>query len=305
MDFDNSIESLVEAVQDSVHTVLATMDTKTSRLYDFTPDWVELIAVRLQLEVPKVASMLRSEGFDHSTATEAAQDSVHAVLAAMAKQHIHHPVAYMGVTARNAARRMLRARETPVREVPEVPAGLFRDFPGRPLIVEDPYSTFELMEAIASLPPRAAAIARGFAEGLRTAEIAEECGISQSTVLRERKLLRERLAPLLIDNRDNVPDVPEEEPAAMSANDVDRLHAAIEKLPKRQGGVFRLYLEGCTHAEIAAGLGITASNVMANLSLARKALRMRLGWTDDHLNSARTDIIRPASGTGSLGWTAA
>ena len=53
---------------------------------------------------------------------------------------------------------------------------------------------------------------------------------------------------------------------------VERLYAAIRRLPKAEAALVLLYLEDLSYREIAEVLGISESNVGVKLNRARKAL---------------------------------
>jgi RNA polymerase sigma-70 factor (ECF subfamily) len=79
---------------------------------------------------------------------------------------------------------------------------------------------------------------------------------------------------------DALPDDPDGAPGpemrAAGREEVDRLFAAIRTLPIPQRQVLTLALEGMTHAEIGACLGITVENAAVRMSRARAALREKL-----------------------------
>ena len=65
--------------------------------------------------------------------------------------------------------------------------------------------------------------------------------------------------------------------AAERADDLERMRAAVRRLPGRQRQVVELRLaEGLGHAEIAAALGITEDNARANLYQAMRKLKADL-----------------------------
>ncbi|HVV52653.1 MAG TPA: sigma-70 family RNA polymerase sigma factor [Polyangia bacterium] len=69
---------------------------------------------------------------------------------------------------------------------------------------------------------------------------------------------------------------PGPETRAVGREEVERLYAAIRDLPVPQRRVLTLALEGMSHAEIGACVGITAENAAVRLSRARAALRQRM-----------------------------
>jgi RNA polymerase sigma factor (sigma-70 family) len=69
---------------------------------------------------------------------------------------------------------------------------------------------------------------------------------------------------------------PGPETRAADREEMERLFAAIRDLPVPQRQVLTLALEGMSHAEIAACLGITADNAAVRLSRARSTLRERM-----------------------------
>jgi RNA polymerase sigma-70 factor (ECF subfamily) len=79
---------------------------------------------------------------------------------------------------------------------------------------------------------------------------------------------------------DELPQVadgaPGPEARVAGRQEVDRLFTAIRGLPVPQRQVLTLALEGMTHAEISACLGITAEAAAVRLSRARAAIRERM-----------------------------
>jgi RNA polymerase sigma factor (sigma-70 family) len=69
---------------------------------------------------------------------------------------------------------------------------------------------------------------------------------------------------------------PSPESSAAGRQDVERLFAAIRSLTVPQRQVLTLALEDLTHAEIAACLDISLSNVAVRLNRARAALRQHM-----------------------------
>jgi RNA polymerase sigma-70 factor (ECF subfamily) len=66
---------------------------------------------------------------------------------------------------------------------------------------------------------------------------------------------------------------PGPETRAAGREEVERLYTAIRALPVPQRQVLTLALEGMSHAEVGACLGITPENAAVRLSRARAALR--------------------------------
>lgn len=87
-------------------------------------------------------------------------------------------------------------------------------------------------------------------------------------------LARRRAAGVELSEIEDGRADPERE--AAGRQDVDRLFAALRRLPVSYRQVLTLALEGMPHAEIGACLGITADNVAVRLSRARAALRRKL-----------------------------
>ena len=67
------------------------------------------------------------------------------------------------------------------------------------------------------------------------------------------------------------------EQRASGAERLRALHAALSEIPLGLRQVLLLALEGLSHEEIGAVLGITANNAAVRLSRARAALRERMG----------------------------
>lgn len=87
---------------------------------------------------------------------------------------------------------------------------------------------------------------------------------------RERRR-RARQRPIL-----EIEDPPETGPdgvqRAIRREVVERLHAAIRRLPKAEAALVLLYLDDLTYRQIAEVLGISEGNVAVKLNRARKAL---------------------------------
>jgi RNA polymerase sigma factor (sigma-70 family) len=62
-------------------------------------------------------------------------------------------------------------------------------------------------------------------------------------------------------------------------NQRERLGSAVQSLPVAHKQMIVLMLEGLSHAEIGAVLGITENNVAVRLTRARKALKEARGLT--------------------------
>ncbi|MGA2114930.1 MAG: sigma-70 family RNA polymerase sigma factor [Bryobacteraceae bacterium] len=88
---------------------------------------------------------------------------------------------------------------------------------------------------------------------------------------------RRRQSPAELDRPGEVPDrraTPESHASAVEMR--DRLLAAVRELPIGHRQVIVLLLEGMSHAEIAAVLGISEGNVAVRANRARSELRDRL-----------------------------
>ena len=76
----------------------------------------------------------------------------------------------------------------------------------------------------------------------------------------------------------DIADEPPADEAAISAQRLRQLVAAVELLPPQAGRAFRLHkLEGLSHAETAQVMGLSVKAVEKHVSAAVKALTARLG----------------------------
>lgn len=77
----------------------------------------------------------------------------------------------------------------------------------------------------------------------------------------------------------SVADSPSPEDAAWARLKFDRVAAAVEELPPNVRIALRLHrIEGLTHAEVAARMGVSRSSVEKYLSTALAHLLKRVGW---------------------------
>ncbi|HEU0016694.1 MAG TPA: sigma-70 family RNA polymerase sigma factor [Longimicrobium sp.] len=107
---------------------------------------------------------------------------------------------------------------------------------------------------------------RGEAFGAWLRSIAVSVSLNALRTLRRRAAREVALA-----------DVDEPASHPVEPRDVERVHAAIDALPERARGVFVLHaLEGYSHAEVAAMLGISEANSKVILLRARARLREEL-----------------------------
>lgn len=112
------------------------------------------------------------------------------------------------------------------------------------------------------------------------------CGIALNVSRRWLRQLRSELPGLLPDDEASPSPGPAE--AAESADIAARIRAAVAALPNGQRhAVLLFYLQGLSHREVAAELGISAGAVKARLHQARAALAPRLAQVID-IPEART-----------------
>lgn len=76
---------------------------------------------------------------------------------------------------------------------------------------------------------------------------------------------------------EDIADLPAPDEAAASAQRLRQLVAAVAALPPQMGRAFRLHkLEGLSHAQTAAAMGLSVKAVEKHISAALKALTQRL-----------------------------
>jgi RNA polymerase sigma-70 factor (ECF subfamily) len=99
---------------------------------------------------------------------------------------------------------------------------------------------------------------------------------------RRRRARRDQQWTESVQSQDTVagePVAPEPEPsqALIEQEELRRLEAAIATLPERAREAFRLHkVEGCSHADVAARLGISRSGVEKHIAVAMRHLRQAL-----------------------------
>ena len=103
--------------------------------------------------------------------------------------------------------------------------------------------------------------------------------ISRVTVNEALQYLRKRKGGEMLEYKDNLPDVSEDEPEDndIGAIPAGELHKMIEELPEGYRTIFNLFVfEEMSHKEIAAALGISESTSASQYHRARKLLAKKI-----------------------------
>ncbi len=235
---------------------------------------------------PQLLAALREHlalrGFSDDIAEPAADAAIDRV-EARAKD-IDSVVAYAKEVAFNEARRRsARRREMPVAEIASIAALRGAQAP------HSGSDTVELLDLLARLPHRQAAVALQLSWGMKVSDIAREREVSPSTIRRDIADLRIALRPLWDRRPEPASPVPigrAQTARRTPGGRAGELAHAVRSLGTRQGQVFDLHLRGLSPEASARALGIPASSVRSSLTYARKNLRERLGWSAETLQAA-------------------